>query len=428
MSADAPASNVLPGRGRGAPIRPVGQRMGATTDPDVVALAACVQELARRAFPTRTWSQLVARLSSEEREALGGGDDRRLSRLLSAQFGAKARRGPNRPTILAVLCHCLPAVEQDAREPKQVEVLALFRAVHGPNSALTASPLARPRAGRLGAQLHHQRGENDLLIAQNLRLQQDKVVLECEIKAFKARIQALEGQLAAVSAPAPRSVGIASDTDSLLVRPYIPEQRPAERPLGDDPDDPPSTWAFDTQPGSPAGDDGGAAATPSGSTPSSAWRATNTPRGFRPLQALSQYPPDLAPPAVSTPAPPWVPRPRVVGRAPAPEGARVPPPRVLTPGSVWGAVTASPVPLALPALLPPRIVGGSDADTRAARRLARAELARLIAGLQSAWSDAWADLPLDRLPPGRRGLAQMPLLLVAYVLATLIASAPFLLD
>lgn len=428
MSADAPASGVLAsGRGRGAPVRPVDQRMGAGADPDVVALAGCVQALARQAYPARTWSLLVTQLSDDERGALGGGDDRRLSSRLSAQFGAKARHGPNRPTIQAVVRHCLSAVQEDARESTQAEILALFRVVHGPDAVLTAAIPPRPRVGGLGVQLHQQRGENDLLGEQNRRLTQDNLVLAAEVKAARVRIQALEAQLAALSAPAaPRTVGIRAGADPQLVRPYIPEQRPADDRIDeDDPDDPAPARAFVTGPDGPRGNGD---PMPPGSALANAHRAANTPRGFLPLQAFPHYPPDLTPPAVSTPAAPRIPRPRIVGRAPAPPGSRISAPRRgVTPASVWGA--ASTVRLPTPVLIPrPRVHGEPDAGDPAARRRARAEAHRLITGMRDAWAGQWAELPFERLPPETRGFAQMPLLLVAYVLATLIVSVPILLD
>jgi len=430
MSADAPASSVLAsGRGRGAPTRPVVQRMGTGADPDVVALADCVQALARQAYPARTWSQLVTQLSDDEREALGGGDDRRLSSRLSAQFGAKARRGPNRPTIQAVLRHCLSAVQDDARESKQAEVLALFRAVHGLDAVLTAELPPRQRAGGLGVQLHQQRGENDLLVEENQQLKQDNLVLAAEVKSARARIQALEAQLAALSAPAaPRTVGIRTSTDPQLVRPYIPQQGPAEQlTVEADPDDPPPARAFVTGPGAPGGD-GIGDHMPPGSALTNAHRVANTPRGFLPLHAFPQYPPDLTPPAVSTPIAPRIPRPRIVGRAPAPAGTWIPaPPLGFAPTSVWGAAPPGrPPTLALVPL--PRVGREPDAGDRAARRRARAEATRLITGMRDAWAGQWAELPFERLPPETRGFAQMPLLLVAYVLATLIVSVPILLD
>jgi hypothetical protein len=91
---------------------------------------------------------------------------------------------------------------------------------------------------------------------------------------------------------------------------------------------------------------------------------------------------------------------------------------------------------AAPAVLPhpeavmiprPRDAGQADTDDDQERRQARAEARRQAAGLHrvllNAWVDEWADLPLDRGPVSR-GSAQLPLLVVAYVLASLIAAVP----
>ncbi|MEU7903572.1 hypothetical protein [Actinoplanes sp. NPDC049118] len=410
--------------------------MGGNADSDVVELAARVLALVRRRFEARPWAQLVAQLSPQERDALGGGEPRQLSSRLSAQFGAKARRGPNGVTIQVVLRHCLHSLDEDQRAQSRAEILELFRRVRGPDAALSAPPAPappRPRAGGLGVQVQQLRGENETLVAENRQLRQANVELLAELGAAQARIEALEMRLSALTAPPaqppPRTTGAGNPHDGgpQLVRPYTRahEQRTTETPTEElGPDEPPPVWGVPGARG-PVFEDRGIEAPP-GSVLPNAHRAANTSRSFLPLRSFPN-PPDSEPVALTT-APVRVPRPRVVGRAAVSAEVRMPAPRAVPTGTaVWGTVSAPAFLLPAPAEAVPARVDEADADEQEARRRARAAATRLVAGLCQSWVDEWADLPIERLPPETRGFAQLPVLVVAFALAALITTVPTLL-
>jgi len=402
--------------------------MDAGADAAVVELAECVQALIREAFAARPWVQLVGLLSPAERESLGGGEDRPLASRLSAQFGAKARRGPSAATIVVVLRHCLPLItDRGQHEQRRAQVLECFRAVHGPDAAL-APPPARARRGGVGLQLQQQRDENAALHGELDRMRGQNNALQAELKGVKARLAVLEAERATTALAALRTVGIrqqrADESSSRpnLVRPYTraheqgPRGTPA-RPTGPDdpapPPDPPDPLA-----GTDAADHG--TETPTAAMLTNAYRIANTPRSFTPLP---QYRPGLQSTAPALPL--RVPHQRVVARVAMPPGIKVPVPREGLSGVVaWGLVPTSPPcePGETAVITDPGI-----AVQAAQRRRARVEAIRLVAELRMAWADPWADLASDQMPDNDRGWAQIPLLAVTFVLAALISTVPALL-
>ncbi|WP_306214478.1 hypothetical protein [Actinoplanes sp. RD1] len=407
----APRGPDVGSRGRGAPARPAAARMGDHVDPDVKALATSVHTLVLRRFPTRPWRQLTALLDAAERDALGGGDDRRICRYMSAQFGARARRGPGAAMIRVVLRVCLQSLDSEQeREATRAEILRLFAVVTGGqwDAGSTPQPLAES-------------GTTTLEPADNARLLADNTQLRADLEAAQLRIKALEALLAATPARV-RPVGInaGEERSTALVRPYTRahEQRTSAPAVHQEP---PGDETTQEVPGTPL-------------LPGPPYRVSNSPR-FPALRPVPQYPANLDVAAPHVPATPRIPRPRAVGRAPVPAASRIPwlPPGALPTGSLpTGSLPTGSLPTgdaAVTDILPWPLVGvrqlGAQERERAeVRRLARLRAAHL---LREVWADQWADLPDDEMPPDRCGYAQIPLLLTACGLAALISTIPSLL-
>uniref|UniRef100_UPI003F49739B hypothetical protein n=1 Tax=Actinoplanes sp. CA-084688 TaxID=3239901 RepID=UPI003F49739B len=407
-SSDAPS----PARGRGAPTRPVGDKMRVASDP-VVALAECVQALVHERFSSRHWAQLVACLSDAERDSLGGGDNRYLSRKLSGQFGAKSRRGPTAATIRVVLTHCLPAVTPNAQPARRAEILERFQAVHGPSASLTTPVAPRPRRAPLS--LRQLQDDNQVL-------RTELATLTAELKAAQARLALREIERAATALAAPpRPVGIIPALDLIeepaLVRPYayarglqeidlppgadhpgLPPGPPPPALLPENPDPADEPVSDNTEPPPPL-------------RLAQSYRIANTPRTFPPLP---QYRPELQDTAPSVPL--QVPRQRVMGRAQVPPEFRATPPLPREPRALWQVV-------AWPRWQPVAPASDEQEETPPRRRAADRR-AWLIPNL---WVDPWADLAPDRMLDDVRGWRQIPLLITATTLAALMSAVPPLL-
>lgn len=417
LGSGAPVS----GRSRGAPVRSVAQRMGADADPHVRELADYVHGLVCAAFPGRPWKQLVGRLTEDDRGLLRGGDDRRLSGYLSAQFGSKARRGPNRQTIQIVLRHCLHA-DNDIRAAQSARVLQLFRAVHGEHATLLGPPRQR-RGGR--PQEQHSQPE---ALAETVRRQQREIneltarntALQAANADLRKRLQVLE------NAFTPRTDVRGSDLTRLnMIRPYtlIDPDRQAGRhsaadpPEESEPEDPPPargrllTVSEATE-----------SELPAVSFPSYPHKSGNTPRGFPPLPEFPDYPFDLS--ELGAPAPISIPRQRTVARATMPRDLYLsPPPR---PQAVWGTGTAGVI-TPEPTAIPVRFAVTDLVPHRGDDRVLGDTTSPVADPWFEVWSDGWADLLVDQLPADRYGFAQAPVLTVATALSLLIGMIPALL-
>ena len=434
MSVDLPVAGASRGeRGRGAPTRSVAQKMSAGQSAEAVALAGCVQELVRERFPTRPWIQLAAQLNSDERKLLGGGEDRELSRKLSAQFGSKApRQGPGAAVILMVLQHCLPALAEPERAHRRAEIEQRFRDVHGSAAALEAQVVPRPRRAGVAVQLQQQRAENAALREELARERDTSTQLQAELKAVTARVAALEAERAATALAQPRTVGIRAEPGDLsaegtaLVRPFMlaHEQRANAGPTitggtRQPPAGPPAPGGPLPADGTPeTGETGGDGETPTVATAPDMYRLANRPRGFRPLP---QYRPELQD---SAPVLPLVmPSQRVVARVVMPPEIKIPAPRrsPSPPGWEGGATTALPL-----YEQPLQVEDAGSAERERCRQRARVEAARIVTELHTAWAAPWADLAPDRLTDDARGWAQLPLLATAFALAALVSTVPAL--
>jgi len=98
-------------------------------------------DLAAKRFGTHPWAKIVRKLTVNEREALGGGDDRELAIRLSARFGGRTpKKGPDRATIRAVIrCSCTDdesKTDGAAQAAGLAKALRLYQAIHGPGARL----------------------------------------------------------------------------------------------------------------------------------------------------------------------------------------------------------------------------------------------------------------------------------------------------
>jgi hypothetical protein len=417
-------------RGRGAPPRSPAQRMAnakqhaGDTNPDVVALAASVQELTVRTFGARPWTSLARHLGPGDRAVLGGRNDRRLTQYLSAEFGPKARRGPRASTIFIVWRHCLPAADERECEQRFAELELLYAKVNPGrclrtefdrlsaevSAQLPGALVPSPRPAGPGEQRTGQ--DLDPQAAEATHLRGENAALRAELKAAAARIQALEAQLSAGLKRRLPELNLAEPaTQNALVRPYTRahESRTTAKPAADrgEANGPPTAADDDPTLRGP-----GPKFPRQAPPPAPMSRPANTPRAFSPLRPIRAYPPDLIPLSAPIFAPP-VRRPRVIGRATVPDGLKIaPPPRTPTGAEIWGCSTAT-----IPPWTHRTHPVGADAaevDSPRRRRQVRAQARRL--SRQNAW-DQWADLPVQQLPPETAGFAQLPLLAAALALA-----------
>lgn len=411
-------------RGRGAPVRPVSQRLPAGMSSPVRHLTEDVRQVVHDAYPDSPWQRIVERLTPEERESLGGGDDRRLGQYLSAQFGPRARKGPAQRVIPVLLAHCLDALSPQERDRTTQRIQQRFDAVHGPGCSVTASvspaPRRRPRAPT--AQQIQQRAE--LLERQAAQAEREAAELRAELAGYQARIVALEAENAALRTAAPVTrtprplANPAEHLTGALVRPYTPQPSEPASPMSP-PRNPPHRPS--PRPGGgggliprarPPADDA-----PGGLPPVPPRRSPNAAPGY-PVRQPTSVPVSPAP-YLNTEASP-------ARRADQPSSgpptwASAPPPPVAPPERPDVA------PLTWPAVPPDDESWWPVATTapvthnrRSRRRLRRGER----------WADTlagpWADFPVERLPVYETGVAQLKLLAFVITVSVMMVLVPLL--